>query len=281
MILWIPVNRILSHPMNSNVMPPAAMKKLQRHLRRTNRYEPLIVRKLDANHNAATDSAPAHAPAAADSAVGTADQIASADAIITPPDSAANIAAVPTAPQLPPGEQPAPDDGSVYQLLNGHHRLQVLREIGHQAVRCDVWDVDDQEALMLLATLNRLQGGDDPMLRGKLLDALAAARSDSNRTLADLVRELPEDRSALEKALSLARQPLPAPLSPDDVSAELRQAVVFFLRSDQLTTLNRALRRTAPPQEQPEATNHGGRRAAALLRLAESYLEFVEGEIPA
>lgn len=268
MILWIPVNRILSHPMNSNVMPPAAMKKLQRHLRRTNRYEPLIVRKLDASQIAATYSTTATVTI---DAAGIADDI-------NGPANAGSVAAMPAVTQLPPGEMPAPDDGSVYQLLNGHHRLQVLREIGHQAVRCDVWDVDDQEALLLLATLNRLQGGDDPMLRGRLLDALAAARSGGNQTLADLVRELPEDRSALEKALSLARQPLPAPLSPADVSADLRQAVVFFLRSDQLTTLNRALRRTAPPQEQSAATDHGGRRAAALLRMAESYLEFVEGE---
>jgi len=41
-----------------------------------------------------------------------------------------------------------------YQIINGHLRVRVLRELGHTRVRCDVWEVDDEEARLLLTMLN-------------------------------------------------------------------------------------------------------------------------------
>lgn len=262
MIMWIPVWRIVPHPMNSNVMPQAAMQKLARHLKRTSRYEPLVVRMLSQATAASSAAAAAH-----DSAPPT------------PPAAGAEIAELPAAAARPDDEALAPDDDSRYQLLNGHHRLEVLRKLGHRVVRCDVWTVNDDEALLLLATLNRLQGADDPMKRGQLLAALTTAHAGRQEALLNLSRELPEDRAALDRALSLARNPLPVPLSPATVSAGLRQAVTFFLEETELATLNRALRRTTPAvADQPAIVDRGKKRAQALLRLAESYLEFVEGE---
>ncbi|NJL30774.1 MAG: ParB N-terminal domain-containing protein [Phycisphaerales bacterium] len=57
-----------------------------------------------------------------------------------------------------------------YQLLDGHHRVRALRELGRTTARCVVWEVDDAQALELLATLNRLQGKDDPRARAALVD---------------------------------------------------------------------------------------------------------------
>src|SRR6266705_1499678 len=51
--------------------------------------------------------------------------------------------------------RPHPDLPDKYQVLDGHHRIAVLRDLGHTEVRCDVWQVDDREAKLLLATLNR------------------------------------------------------------------------------------------------------------------------------
>src|SRR5262245_21026475 len=53
--------------------------------------------------------------------------------------------------------RPHPSEPGKYQVLDGHHRVAILRELGHTEARCDVWEVDDREAKLLLATLNRLQ----------------------------------------------------------------------------------------------------------------------------
>src|SRR5262245_40077038 len=60
-----------------------------------------------------------------------------------------------------------------HQILDGHHRAKALRELGHTSAQCAVWDVqDDRRAAMLLLTLNRLHGEDDPRRRGTLLAKL-------------------------------------------------------------------------------------------------------------
>src|SRR5438093_6217138 len=51
--------------------------------------------------------------------------------------------------------RPHPKGQGKYEILDGHHRAEVLRELGHTEARCDVWEVDDHEAKLLLATLNR------------------------------------------------------------------------------------------------------------------------------
>src|SRR5205809_8006900 len=53
--------------------------------------------------------------------------------------------------------RPYPDELGKFQVLDGHHRVAVLRDLGHTDARCDVWQVDDREAKLLLATLKRLQ----------------------------------------------------------------------------------------------------------------------------
>ena len=246
----IPVHRLREHPRNSNAMSADALRTLRRHIRRSGRYEPLVVRPLPAEG----------------------------------------------------GAEPT------YQVLNGHHRLRVLRDLGHAVARCEVWEVDDREALLLLATLNRLEGRDEPMKRAALLADLAADQGDLDR----LVELLPEDRAALDKALALARQPLPLP-APPEAAPPLFEPMTFFLSAAQLATVKEALALAArdarskegasphgdepgkspgchglaqPGHDEPSKSHHGptssdqgtrpperGRpRAAALVVLAENYL---------
>src|SRR5688572_19461091 len=70
--------------------------------------------------------------------------------------------------------RPHPQETAKYQVLDGHHRVGVLRDLGHTEARCDVWDVTDREAKLLLATLNRLQGQDVPIRRAELIHELLA-----------------------------------------------------------------------------------------------------------
>ena len=211
----IPIDHIAPHPQNANAMSTGALAKLERHIRMSGRYEPLVVRPIG-------------------------------------------------------GSSRRPE----YQVLNGHHRLQVLRRLGHKTARCEVWEVDDREALMLLATLNRLEGRDDPGRRAALLAALAdGAAGDPLRQLGRL---LPENRAALEKALRLAREPLPKPATPEAGPPPFTP-MTFFLTRDETATVGRALRRAASSRVATSGDKPAGRvRAASLAAVAEAYLATLE-----
>jgi len=155
-----------------------------------------------------------------------------------------------------------------YQILNGHHRAEVLRQLGHTRARCDVWEVGDDEARLLLATLNRLEGRDDPTARARLVARLAEGRSTE-----ELSRLLPEPPDAIERLRRLARPP-PAPL-PAGAIEPLARPMTFFLADEQHALVTEALREVgrsdAPAGDGAAAPRP--RRAEALERLALWYLE--------
>jgi hypothetical protein len=127
------------------------------------------------------------------------------------------------------------EDGPRYQLLDGHHRARALRELGRAAARCDVWDVDDDEALVVLATLNRLRGRDDPRRRAALLTELSQ-RFDRKRLLA----RLPETPEKLQRLTAMhasgpALRPAPKP-------ADLPVAMHFFFKPAEKRAVEAALR---------------------------------------
>jgi ParB-like chromosome segregation protein Spo0J len=135
-----------------------------------------------------------------------------------------------------------------YQVLDGHHRWRALEQLGRAEARCVVWDVDDAEALVLLASLNRLQGSDDPRKRAALVAELTQTLD-----VADLARRLPEDAEKLKKLLALHGTP-PPPRPPRDVET-LPIAVHFFLLPAQRRAVEQKL------------AAHGGTREDALLAL--------------
>lgn len=51
-----------------------------------------------------------------------------------------------------------PSTEDKYEVLNGHNRLRVLQAIGHDSARCVIWDVDDAQARLYLATLIDIEG---------------------------------------------------------------------------------------------------------------------------
>lgn len=142
-------------------------------------------------------------------------------------------------------------DSGQYELLDGHQRAAVLRKLGHTTAWCVVWDVDDGQALMLLATLNRLRGDDDPRLRGQLLRDLAQRLGEQQ-----LLAGLPESRPQLEGLLRLPIDP-PRPCEPVDPQ-RMPTAVHFFLLQAQRHVLDQRLREL------------GGTREEALMRMVEA-----------
>jgi len=231
-VQWIPLNRLEAHPENANRMAPALLAKLKAHIQRTGRYEPLVVRPIPARiaepaSSAGADYAEAHARD---------------NSPLTLPSPQGEGKKRGTAGRDPPWH--TDEQGERYQILNGHHRAEVLRELGRTEARCDVWEVDDEEARMLLVTLNRLEGRDDPSARARLVASLAAGRSAEA-----LSRLLPEPADGVARLLRLA-QPPPAPLAPEAVERPARP-MTFFLTEEQHALVTEALK---------EINNHCGLR---------------------
>ncbi len=122
-----------------------------------------------------------------------------------------------------------------YEMLDGHHRLRVLLELGHDEARCEVWDVDDAGALMLLATLNRLSGSDDPVLRAELLEEIGKGSD-----LDAISKYLPEQKKDLER-LERLLEPLPD-IAKAEMLSDLPEAFHFFLLPRQIKVLRKKLR---------------------------------------
>ncbi len=191
----IALDRLEAHPRNSNVMPAALLDKLVERLRETDRYPPVIVRRVGGD-----------------------------------------------------GDKDEDGDEAGYQILDGHHRVVALRRLGRASARCVVWEVSDDEALLLLATLNRLQGQDDPRKRAALVDSLRGSFD-----VKALAARLPEDAHRIRKLEELhQRRPPPR---PPQALGEMPVALHFFLLPGQRSAVERRLR------------EYGGARERALLKL--------------
>lgn len=94
--------------------------------------------------------------------------------------------------------RPHPALSGRWQLLDGHSRLDVLRRLGYEEALCFVWPCDDATGLLLLATLNRLEGEDVPLKRAELFAELRELVPDE-----DLAAFLPEDDAAIRDTLAL------------------------------------------------------------------------------
>lgn len=162
--------------------------------------------------------------------------------------------------------RPHPDEPGRYQILDGHHRVQVLRDLGHTEIRCDVWDVTDREAKVLLATLNRLQGADQPIRRAQLIHELLGEMS-----LEDLAGLLPESDKQLEELHALLEFPaeeIAAMLAEDAEAQEktLPQVLTFVVTAAQAEQIERAVELAS------DGTPGRDRKAKGLANLAAKFL---------
>ena len=202
----VPLDDLLPHPLNSNVMPPYLQAKLRAHIKRTGRYPFLVVR-------------------------------------------------------------PHPDEPGKYQVLDGHHRVAVLRDLGHTEARCDVWQVDDREAKLLLATLNRLQGQDQPLRRAELVHELL-----SEMNLADLAGLLPETDKQIEELhalLEFSAEEVAALLEEQAQEAEkvLPRVMSFVVTPEQEQVIEQAVELAS------DGTPGRDRKAKGLANLAKRFLQ--------
>jgi len=203
MLQEIPIDSLIAHPENSNHMSTEMLRKLRRHIERTDRYEPLTVR-------------------------------------------------------------PHPTAEGKYEVLNGHNRLKVLRAIGRDSVRCVVWDVDDSQSRLYLATLNRLAGSDIPERRAALVDSLLGTFD-----VTELSELLPDGRHQIEELQRLScLEPEEFIASGASGRAEYHIPVIldFVLEESEAKEVNLALDMVRASEEQ------GISSSQALVQLARFYL---------
>jgi ParB-like chromosome segregation protein Spo0J len=163
--------------------------------------------------------------------------------------------------------RPHPDAPGRYQVLDGHHRIAILRELGHVEARCDVWDVDDREAKLLLATLNRLQGQDLPIRRAQLIHELLGEMN-----IEDLGGLLPETEKQLEELHALLEFPaeeIAAQLEAEAEEAEkvLPRVMSFVVTPEQEELIEQAVELAS------DGTPGRDRKARGLANLAKQFLE--------
>ncbi len=202
----VPLDDLLPHPLNSNVMSEDLQAKLRAHIKRTGRYPFLVVR-------------------------------------------------------------PHPEQPGKYQVLDGHHRVAVLRDLGHTEARCDVWEVDDREAKLLLATLNRLQGQDAPIRRAELIHELLGEMS-----LDDLGGLLPESHKQIEELHALLEFPAEEIATLLEEQAERDEKVLprvmsFVVTPDQEKLIEEAIDLAS------DGTPGRDRKARGLANLAKNFLK--------
>jgi ParB-like chromosome segregation protein Spo0J len=160
--------------------------------------------------------------------------------------------------------RPHPQHTGDYELLDGHQRCGALARLGFADARCYVWPCDDATALVLLATLNRLEGQDDPRLRAELLRELASALPGD-----ELALLLPEDASALRNGLALLDldvDALLADLAQHAGEGDRLRAITFAVSMEDEEAIEEAVRAAS-------VTLDGkNRRGHALALIARAYL---------
>jgi len=164
--------------------------------------------------------------------------------------------------------RPHPRKRDKYEIINGHHRCEALRKLGHSNAQCIVWDVDQAEAELLLATLNRLAGRDDLHKRSELISKLAG-QFDPDKS-GQLSRLLPESKKQIERLMELALKKKIVPKLTEQAK-QLAIAVVFFLTDKQKGLLDEALAIAAKGSSAELSTAQ--RKAEALIKIAKAFLD--------
>ena len=159
----------------------------------------------------------------------------------------------------------AEGDKGNYQILNGHHRVKALKQLGYDSVDCVVWDVDEAEALLLLSTLNRLCGSDDVYKKSAIISTLSEKYS-----TAELAKMLPGCKKNIERLKDLSAKVV----FNKQVYAFLNP-VTFFLDDSQKHIFDTAIESSL---ENDPSKTAAQKRSGAVVRIAQYFNENTAAE---
>jgi len=240
----IALDKLVAHPDNPNRMSKTNFAKLVRNIERTGRYEPLVVRPCPSS------------------------------SLRTGPQKNCHSCA---------SRNPDDDRISCFQIINGHHRWQALRELGYKTADAIVWDIDDQNADILLATLNRLGGSD--ILEKKLA---LLKRLNQRMEVGKLAKLLPLRAGQIERLTELTISDCRTAI--ENRKSKILNPLVFFVNGEQQKTIENALslarvQHKLPSGERPMAAHDAkgarlgsigagkaAKNAAALTYIAQQFL---------
>jgi len=160
--------------------------------------------------------------------------------------------------------RPHPFEEGKFQVINGHNRLRVLRALNYQTANCVVWDLDDDQTRLYLATLNRLSGSDVPERRAALLDNLLKAFD-----VDELSVLLPDERKQIEELERLSHLELDDLTKQATLEERFEVPVIlsFMMEESEAKEVNLALDLILNAEEGEIY------RSKALCHLAHFYLE--------
>ena len=195
----VTLDKLIAHPDNPNRQSKSNFAKLVRNIKRSGRYEPIVVR-------------------------------------------------------------PHPQQADFFQIINGHHRYKALAELGYKTADCVVWDVDDEQTDILLATLNRLGGSDE---LGKKLALLKRLNSKIN--CGHLSKLLPQTAKQIERLACFQ-----IPCEPANANEKIfANPLVFFVDDAQQQTIEQAISLTI---EAGSKLSRAAKRSAALVQIARFFI---------
>ena len=153
-----------------------------------------------------------------------------------------------------------------FQIINGHHRVKALEQLGYKEADCVVWDVDDGETAILLTTLNRLGGSDIPAKKIELLKKLTQ-RMAANQ----LAKLLHQTTRQIERLVNLKLNSVPVMVNAENFAVP----VVFFVTRQQQGVIEKAMSEILRFAQNDKITK-AQRRSAGITEMAEQFLREVE-----
>lgn len=154
-----------------------------------------------------------------------------------------------------------PEIGDCFQIINGHHRAEALKELGETYADCIEWDADDNQTRVLLATLNRLSGKDELRLKAELVKNLT--EKFNSRELSKL---LPDTKGTIEKLKDISK-----PLPQFDNPKLFLNTLVFFLDDEQMKIVRGAIEKAMPADG-----TKAEKTAKAITTIAEKFTGITE-----
>ncbi|UCC98664.1 MAG: ParB N-terminal domain-containing protein [Phycisphaerales bacterium] len=157
-----------------------------------------------------------------------------------------------------------------FQIINGHNRWRALYELGYATVDVVIWNIDEEQTEVFLATLNRLGGSD--VLEKKL----ALLRRLNERMKArDLARFLPHTAKQIRRLAQVRSDGIVPTQSMNSLKDKCAKSVfanaqVFFLSDAQQHIVEEAL---SLAQENGSENTKAARNAAALTYVAKNFAE--------
>jgi ParB family chromosome partitioning protein len=162
--------------------------------------------------------------------------------------------------------RPSPQKPECFQIINGHHRWRALKELGYKTADVVVWDIDDQDTDIMLATLNRLGGSD--VLDKKLALLKRLNQSAFGGQASELAKLLPQTARQIKRLTELTISDCRKAV--ENRKSQILNPLVFFLNDKQQAVVAKALSAAMSKVEQHRTK--AVKNAAALTYIAQDFL---------